>query len=55
MPVKRRSNPRGHTIIYGATTLNVQVLRPIGDLPVDSNSRDWRYNATFTYNFSAGS
>ena len=36
-------------------TLSVEVARPIGDLPVDSNSRDWRYNATFTYNFSAGS
>jgi len=36
-------------------TLSVEAARPIGDLPVDSNSRDWRYNATFTYNFSAGS
>ena len=36
-------------------TLSVEAARPIGDLPIDSNSRDWRYNATFTYNFSAGS
>ncbi|PKE29756.1 ShlB/FhaC/HecB family hemolysin secretion/activation protein [Rahnella sp. AA] len=36
-------------------TLSVEAARPIGDVPLDSNSRDWRYNATFTYNFSAGS
>lgn len=36
-------------------TLSVEAARPIGDTPLDSTSRDWRYNATFTYNFSSGS
>jgi len=36
-------------------TISVEAARPIGDLPVDNDKRDWRYNATFTYNFSAGS
>lgn len=36
-------------------TISVEAARPIGDVPVDSTSRDWRYNATFTYNFNAGS
>ncbi|WP_420821554.1 ShlB/FhaC/HecB family hemolysin secretion/activation protein [Rahnella contaminans] len=36
-------------------TLSVEAARAIGDVPLDSHSRDWRYNATFTYNFSAGS
>ncbi len=36
-------------------TISVEAARPIGDLPVDSDKRDWRYNATFTYNFNAGS
>lgn len=36
-------------------TISIEAARPIGDLPVDSDKRDWRYNATFTYNFNAGS
>jgi len=36
-------------------SISVEAARPIGDMPVDSQKRDWRYNATFTYNFSAGS
>ncbi len=36
-------------------TLSVEGARPIGDLPSDSSQRDWRFSATFSYNFSAGS
>lgn len=36
-------------------TISVEGARPIGDLPTNSSSRDWRLNASFTYNFNTGS
>ncbi|MEG1465722.1 MAG: ShlB/FhaC/HecB family hemolysin secretion/activation protein [Hafnia sp.] len=32
-------------------SLTFEGARPIADLPSDSNRRDWRFSATFTYNF----
>lgn len=34
--------------------LSLEAARPIGDVPTDSSKRDWRFSATFTYNFSNG-
>jgi len=36
-------------------SISVEAARPIGDTPIDSDQRAWRYNATFTYNFNSGS
>lgn len=33
-------------------SLSLEGARPIGDLPSDSSRRDWRFNATLTYNFA---
>ncbi|MGP2467963.1 ShlB/FhaC/HecB family hemolysin secretion/activation protein [Yersinia sp. 2540 StPb PI] len=33
-------------------SLSLEGARPIGDLPSDSTRRDWRFNATLTYNFA---
>ncbi|WP_048697729.1 POTRA domain-containing protein [Erwinia piriflorinigrans] len=35
--------------------LSLEAARPIGDVPIDSSKRDWRFSATFTYNFNNGS
>ncbi|MGG7669294.1 ShlB/FhaC/HecB family hemolysin secretion/activation protein [Yersinia sp. J1] len=33
-------------------SFSLEGARPIGDVPSDSTRRDWRFNATFTYNFA---
>ena len=33
-------------------SVSVEAARPIGDTPLDSDKRGWRFNATFTYNFN---
>jgi hemolysin activation/secretion protein len=33
-------------------SLSLEGARPIGDVPTDSSNRDWRFSATFTYNFN---
>lgn len=33
-------------------TVTVEAARPVGDVPSDSNNRDWRYSLTFTWNFN---
>ncbi len=33
-------------------SISVEAARPIADVPLDSNNRAWRFNATFTYNFN---
>ncbi|WP_168404265.1 ShlB/FhaC/HecB family hemolysin secretion/activation protein [Erwinia amylovora] len=35
--------------------LTLEAARPIADVPIDSSRRDWRFSATFTYNFNNGS
>lgn len=39
----------GDTRHYSVT---VEAARPVGDVPTDSRSRDWRYSLTFTWNFN---
>jgi hemolysin activation/secretion protein len=33
-------------------SVTVEAARPVGDVPSDSNNRDWRYSLTFTWNFN---
>ncbi|MBB1202207.1 ShlB/FhaC/HecB family hemolysin secretion/activation protein [Enterobacteriaceae bacterium 89] len=33
-------------------SLSVEAAKPVGDVPTDSNNRDWRYSLTFTWNFN---
>ncbi|WP_442975973.1 ShlB/FhaC/HecB family hemolysin secretion/activation protein [Rouxiella sp. T17] len=34
-------------------SVSVEAARPIGDVPLDNDKRNWRLNATFTYNFNS--
>jgi hemolysin activation/secretion protein len=33
-------------------SITVEAAKPVGDLPTDNNSRDWRYSLTLTWNFN---
>ena len=33
-------------------SVNVEAAKPVVDVPSDSNTRDWRYSLTFTWNFN---
>lgn len=33
-------------------SVTVEAARPVGDMPTDTNSREWRYSLTFSWNFN---
>jgi hemolysin activation/secretion protein len=33
-------------------SVSVEAAKPVGDVPTDNNSRDWRYSLTLTWNFN---
>jgi len=33
-------------------SVSVEAAKPVGDVPTDSNNRDWRYSLTLTWNFN---